>query len=332
MQKTLILGGAGFIGANLIRTLVARGEYPRVLIRSSSSLTALEDILDQIEIFYGDFQDNATLNQVTKDIDVVFHLISTTGPGSKIDSSFDDALSNFLPTIRLVDNCIINKVKKIIYASSGGTVYGEPQIIPIPEEHPLQPKSVYGQSKLTIENFLNFYLRSMALDINIMRISNPFGIGQNPLKSQGIISVALNCAYSDRVLQLYGNGEAIRDYIYIDDVVEAMILAAQKTGSSIVNVSSGIGYSVRDIVQTVEDVSGRIIRKEFIPARTSDVDVSILSNKRAFEIYGWTPQVGIEEGITRLAQKIKEKMNLQLNSRGDCRHRKDIMVLNSCHS
>jgi len=163
----------------------------------------------------------------------------------------------------------------------------------------------------------------MALDINIMRISNPFGLGQNPLKAQGIISVALNCAYSDQVLQLYGNGEAIRDYIYIDDVVEAMILAAQKTGSSIVNVSSGIGYSVRDIVQTVEDVSGRIIRKEFIPARTSDVDVSILSNKRAFEIYGWTPQVGIEEGITRLDKKIKEKMSLELNSRDDCRDRKD---------
>lgn len=332
MQKTLILGGTGFIGGNLIRTLVARGEYPRVLIRSSSSLAALEDILDRIEIFYGDFQDNATLHQATKDIDVVFHLISTAGPSSKIDSSFDDALSNFLPTIRLLENCIINKVKKIIYASSGGTVYGEPKIIPIPEEHPLQPKSVYGQSKLTIENFLNFYVRSMALDINIMRISNPFGLGQNPLKVQGIISVALNCAYSDRVLQLFGNGEAIRDYIYIDDVVEAMILAAQKAGSSIVNVSSGIGYSVRDIVQTVENVSGRIIRKEFIPARTSDVDVSILSNKRAFEIYGWTPLVGIEEGITRLDNKIKEKMSLELNSRGDCRYGKDIMALKSCYS
>ena len=111
-----------------------------------------------------------------------------------------------------------------------------------------------------------------------------------------------------------------------------MILAAQKAGSSIVNVSSGIGYSVRDIIQTVENVSGRIIRKEFIPARTSDVDVSILSNKRAFEIYGWTPLVGIEEGITRLDNKIKEKMSLELNSRGDCRYGKDIMALKSCYS
>lgn len=329
MQKSLILGGAGFIGGNLVRTLVARGERPRVLIRSSSSLAVLEDVLDRIEVFYGDFQDNAVLHQATKDIDVVFHLISTTGPSSKIDSSLDDALTNFLPTIRLVDNCIANGVKKIVYASSGGTVYGEPQIIPIPEEHPLQPKSVYGQSKLTIENLLNFYVRAMALDINVLRISNPFGPGQNPLKAQGIIAVALNCAYSDRVLQLYGKGEAIRDYIYVDDVIEAMILAAQKTGSSIVNVSSGTGYSVRDIVQTVEDVSGRIIRKEFIPTRTSDVDVSILCNKRAFEIYGWTPKVGIEEGLSRLVQTMREKMSL--TSVGNCRCEDKIMALSSCH-
>jgi UDP-glucose 4-epimerase len=307
MQRKLILGATGFIGGNLVRTLVARGEYPRILVRPNSSLSFFADISDRIEIVYGDFQDKESLHDATKNIDVIFHFISTTSPSSPMGSSLDDAFSNLLPTIHLVESAMANGVKKIVYTSSGGTVYGEPQIIPIPEEHPLLPKSVYGQSKLTIENFLNFYARSTTLDVNILRISNPFGAGQNPLKAQGIIAVAMNCAYSNQVLKLYGKGEAVRDYLYIDDVTEALILAAQKPGSSIVNISSGIGYSVRDIVQAVEEVSGRIIKKEFIPARSSDVSVSILSNRRAFEIYGWSPKNGLYEGLARLHEMRKIK-------------------------
>ncbi len=308
MQRSLILGATGFIGGNLVRSLVARGESPRILIRRTSSLYFLEDILDQIEIVYGDFQNNAVLCEATKDIDVIYHLISTTYPSSTLENSYDDVISDFSSTVRLVENSIANGVKKIVYASSGGTVYGEPKIIPIPEDHPLLPKSVYGQSKLSIENYLNFHARLMTLDVNILRISNPFGPGQNPAKAQGIVAVALNCAYSSQVLKLYGNGEAIRDYLYIDDVSEALILAAQKPGSSIVNISSGIGYSVRDIVEAVEEVSGRIIIKEFIPARSSDVSISILSNQHAFDVYGWTPKTDLKEGIFKFDQTIREKM------------------------
>ena len=310
MQRSLILGATGFIGSNLVRSLVAKGEFPRIFIRTTSSLSFLEDILDRIEIVYGDFHDNAALCRATKDIDVIYHLISTTYPSSTLATSYDDAVSDFSSTVRLVENSLANGVKKIVYASSGGTIYGEPKITPIPEEHPLVPKSVYGQSKLTIENYLNFHAQLRTLDVNILRISNPFGPGQNPAKAQGIIAVALNCAYSSQVLKLYGNGEAIRDYLYIDDVSEALILAAQKPGSSIVNISSGMGYSVRDIVEAIEEVSGRIILKEFIPARSSDVSVSILSNQRAFEIYGWTPKVSFKEGLFRFDQVMREKMSL----------------------
>lgn len=325
MQRSLILGATGFIGGNLVRSLVARGESPRILIRRTSSLSFLEDILDRIEIVYGDFQDNAALCEATKHIDVIYHLISTTSPSSTLGNSYDAVLSDFLSTVRLVENSLVNGVKKIVYASSGGTVYGEPQITPIPEDHPLLPKSVYGQSKLSIENYLNFHARLMTLDVNILRISNPFGPGQNPAKAQGIIAVALNCAYSSRVLKLYGNSEAVRDYLYIDDVSEALILAAQKPGSSIVNISSGMGYSVRDIVETIEEVSGRIILKEFIPARSSDVSVSILSNQRAFEIYGWTPKVGLKEGLFRFDKMMREKMTL--TPVGNCLYKNKMSTL-----
>ncbi len=308
MAKYLILGGAGFIGGNLTRELVVRGERPKIFTRSSFSVSNLEDVIDDIDIIYGDFMDDVALRNATKGIDTVFHMISTTFPSMTIESSVYDVFSNLLPTIRLVEACIANGVKRIVYASSGGTIYGEPQVTPIPEEHPLMPKSAYGQSKLTIENYLNFYARSTQLEINVLRISNPFGPGQNSWRVQGIIGVSFGCAYNKRLLKIYGKGEAVRDYIYIDDVIEAMLLAAENSGSSIVNISSGIGHSVMDIVQSVEEVTGRTIRKEFIPDRPGDVRVNVLANKRAYEIYGWSPKVEFKDGLFRTQQQIRKKI------------------------
>ncbi len=308
MTKYLILGGAGFIGSNLARSLIARGESPRIVNRPSFSISNIEDILDQSEVLYGDMMDDVLLRRATKDIDVVFHLISTTFPSMTIESSVYDVLSNLLPTIRLVESCLANGVKKIVYASSGGTIYGEPQTTLITEDHPLTPKSAYGQSKLTIENYLNFYARSTALEINVLRISNPFGPGQKLLGVQGIVAVAMGCAYYDRALKIYGEGQSVRDYLYIDNVVEAITLAADQPGSSIVNISSGAGHSVMEVIQAVEAVSGKTIRKEFIPDRPGDVKVNILSNQRAHEIYGWTPKIELQEGLLRTWQYIEQKL------------------------
>ncbi len=309
MAKSLILGGAGFLGGNLARALVKQGEYPKVFARPSFSVSTIEDILDSVEVIRGDFMDDVAIRKATKDVDTVFHLISTTFPSMTIESSVYDVMSNLLPTIRLVEICLANQVKKVVYGSSGGTVYGEPQVIPTPEHHSLMPTSAYGQSKLTIENYLNFYARSTELDVNVLRISNPYGPGQNQLRVQGIIAVAMGCAYHNRVLKIYGQGEAIRDYLYVDDVTEALLLAAETVGSSIINVSSGVGHSVMEIVETVEKISGRTIQKEFIPARLGDVKVNILDNTRAFEIYGWRPKVEFQDGLHRTWQWITKKVN-----------------------
>lgn len=304
MANYLILGGAGFIGGNLARALVARGERPRILTRSSSSLSNLEDILDSIEIVYGDFMDDVALRKTLREIDVVFHLISTTFPNTTIESSVYDVFSNLIPTIRLIELCIISGIKKVVYASSGGTIYGNPQKIPITEDHPLKPKSIYGQSKLTIENYLNFYARSTELDVNVLRISNPFGPGQKLLGVQGIIAVAMGCLYYGRSLKIYDGGEPVRDYIYISDVIDALIVASQKSGSSIVNISSGIGRSVIQVIRAIEEVSGQEIKKEFVAPRPGDVKVNILSNKLAYQIYDWYPKVEFKKGVSNTWQQI----------------------------
>ncbi len=308
MTNYLILGGSGFIGGNLARGLVAKGHRPKIFTRSSSSITNIEDILDRVDIVYGDFMDDVAVRRATKGIDIVFHFISTTFPSMTIESSVYDVFSNLVPTIRLVEICRENGVSKIVYGSSGGTIYGEPKEIPISESHPLQPQSAYGQSKLTIDNYLNFYARTTELDVNILRISNPFGPGQKLLGVQGIVAVAMGCAYYNRLLKIYGQGESVRDYIYIDDLVDAIILAGEKSGSSLVNISSGIGHSVMEIVQSIEEVSGKKIRKEFIPPRPGDIQVSILSNKLASEMYDWRPIVDFKEGLSMTWAHIVNRM------------------------
>lgn len=299
MKNALILGGAGFIGGNLSRALVKCGISTKIFTRPTASLGRIQDILDGVELIYGDFLDDSVLEEALEGVDTVFHLISTTFPNRKAKSSVYDVLSNLLPTIRLIEMCLEHGVKKIVYASSGGTVYGEPQNDLISETHPLLPKSAYGQSKLTIENYLNFYARTTDIDINILRISNPFGSGQHSWRVQGIVAVAIGCLLNKRALQIYGEGKTIRDYIYIDDVIDAILSIASSPGSSVVNISSGIGYSVLEIVEKIERLTSQVIKKEFIRARPGDVQINVLSNKKAFDLYGWKPRVSIDEGLER---------------------------------
>ena len=299
MSKHLILGGAGFIGSNLAKKLVSEGIRPTIFTRPTSSLINLASILDNVDIIYGDWTDENILSKIIQGANIVYHLITTTFPSSALDSSIYDIQSNLIPTVRLLELCTKFNVQKLIYASSGGTVYGDPQFTPITEEHPLNPRSLYGQSKVTIEKYLQFYARLKSLNVIILRISNPFGSGQKLLGVQGLVAVAMGCVVYNRPISIYGQGEAIRDYIYIEDVVEAIHLSAQNPSlkSAILNISSGQGKSIIEVILAIEKVVGKSITKEFIPSRSGDVNVSILSNDLARETLGWFPSTEFTQAI-----------------------------------
>jgi UDP-glucose 4-epimerase len=161
------------------------------------------------------------------------------------------------------------------------------------------PKSAYGQSKLNIENYLRFYARTTRLDVKILRISNPYGAGQNPYGVQGLVAVAMGCALHDRTLKIFGKGDAVRDYIHIDDVISAMTKVAERPGSVVLNISSGKGLSVLEMVSEIEAVIGHPIKKEHIAPRYGDVNVSVLSSDLARGLYPWSPQVEIQEGLAK---------------------------------
>jgi UDP-glucose 4-epimerase len=294
----LVLGGAGFIGSNLVRAMVAAGDRPRVMGRPSRSLANLGPVLGHVDWRPGDFMDDAVLRDALQGVDTVFHLITTTFPNLRVESSNFDLLSNLLPTIRMLELARELGVRRIVYASSGGTVYGEPQQLPITEDHPLAPKSAYGQSKLTIENYLLFYARTTDLEVSVLRMSNPYGPGQNTLGVQGLIAVAMGCLRDRRAMNVYGDGAAVRDYLYVDDAVDAMLLAAGHP-PALMNVSSGVGHSVNEVLAAVERASGRSLIRAAIPARTADVRANILDNRRAAERLGWQPRIDLDEGLAR---------------------------------
>lgn len=296
LGRVLVLGGAGFIGANLVRALVAQGLRPRVLTRPSRSVASLRRQLGEVDLINGDLMDDVVVRAALTGVDTVFHLVTTTFPNMVVQSSNYDLLSNLLPTIRVLELARELGVRRIVYASSGGTIYGEPLRVPIDEDHPLAPKSPYGQSKLTIENYLSFYGRTTPLEVCILRLSNPYGPGQNPFGVQGLVAVAMGCALDGRPIQVYGEGTAVRDYIYIADVVDAMLRAAVRP-PCVLNISSSTGVAVRALLDAVDRISGRPLRRVGLPARAGDVQANVLDNTRARAWLDWTPATALDDGL-----------------------------------
>jgi UDP-glucose 4-epimerase len=296
--RALVLGGAGFLGSNLVRALVADGQRPRVFTRPSRSGANLRDVFDHIDLVHGDFMDDALLRVALQGVHTVFHLITTTFPNMVIESSNYDLLSNLLPTIRMLELAREAGVRRVVYASSGGTVYGEPAQLPVSEQHELAPTSAYGQSKLTIENYLSFYARTTPLEVRILRVSNPYGPGQNLYGAQGLVAVAMGCVMDSRPLRIFGAGESVRDYVYIDDVVDALMrAAAAPTAPLVLNISSASGRSVNDVIAAVEAASGRCITRTRLEERPGDVRRSVLDNRLALQSLGWATRTGFEEGV-----------------------------------
>lgn len=298
-SKTLVLGASGFLGLNLIRSLIDKGEYPRILVRPGYSFSRLQSMSSHFELRVGDFQDDFVLEQSLEGIETVYHLVTTTFPSTALHSSYYDVSTNLLPTIRLIEASLKHSVSRIVYASSGGTIYGEPLQTPIHEDHPLHPVSAYGQSKYMVESYLNFYARTSKLKVNVLRISNPYGEEQKPFGFQGIVAAAMNAAHTGEKISIIGDGSAVRDYLYIQDVIQALQIAGNSDSSWVLNISSGIGRSTNEIIATIEKISGKKILREMKPARVGDVQTNILDNRKALEKIGWQPLIGLEEGLRR---------------------------------
>jgi len=304
MQKILITGGCGFIGRNLIEELQKNSNYRiRCLDRVKMSW-----LTDKIEFFEGDFTAIHLLESAFEDCDTVIHLASTTLPKTSNDDPEFDVSTNLVGAIRLLEASVRNHVKKFIFISSGGTVYGIPEKLPVSESHQTNPTCSYGIVKLAIEKYLRLFYKLYKLNTCSVRFANPYGRYQRIDAAQGAISVFCHNAINDIPINVWGDGSVSRDFIYIDDAINALIklIHSDYSGSEI-NIGSGIPVSINQILTHIESELHKKIRVNYFESRKFDVPHICLDIAQARQLLNWTPQISIDNGIARTIQWQKKE-------------------------
>lgn len=280
-----IIGGGGFLGANLAIALKAEGAEVRAFGRTRYFRAPLEGV----RWMGGTLNDSQKLSTLLDGVDVVFHLAGTSTPASAETNRVEDARSSILGTISLLDLCRNLNVNRVVFASSGGTIYGNSPNIPFSESTSPRPISTYGINKLAAEQYFQLYNRSLGMKNVVLRISNPYGPFQHGLKNQGVIPIFLRKALMRERLKIWGDGNVIRDYIFSADVAQAMVAAAQYDGNAAVfNIGSGIGRSLNQVIADLATILSHDIQVDYAPSRGFDVPASVLDCSLARRELGWS--------------------------------------------
>jgi UDP-glucose 4-epimerase len=299
-MRCLILGGGGFIGSFLVDRLLALGHEVRIFERPRVLPYRAFGRGERVEWCVGDFQSAADVGAAVEGRNVVFHLVSTTLPKNSNDDPIYDVETNLVGTLRLLAAAVRCAVKKVVFISSGGTVYGIPDRIPVSEDHRTEPLVSYGIAKLAIEKYLHLYWCMHGLDYRVLRVSNPFGERQRVDTAQGAVAVFLSRALEGKPIEIWGDGSVTRDYVYIADVVDAFVMAMNHDGEPrVFNIGSGEGRSLNELLTTMEQLLGRSVERRYLPARKFDVPANVLDIRRAREVLCWRPQVAFRDGLDR---------------------------------
>lgn len=301
-MKYLVLGGNGFIGSHLVKALCKDGHFVRVFDRSTSGS---ELVSENIEHITGDFTDRFAIAEALAGIDVVYHLISTTVPSTSNLDMVNDIETNLVATLRLLKIMIDVGVNKIVFFSSGGTVYGNPSVNPIPETHQLNPICSYGIVKVAIEKYLFLFNQLHGLEYNILRVSNPYGANQQHYGVQGVIPTFLLKALRNEPITIWGDGTIERDYIYIDDLIDASVKAGKRMHNDVFNIGSGVLISINDIINTIEEVTKKKFEVNKLPQRNFDVQSISLDCLHAKTQLDWMPICELKEGVLENWQWLK---------------------------
>ena len=297
-MRCLVLGGGGFMGSHLSRALLEQGHAVKVFERPNLKPAEALPHDKALEWLEGDFLNQEDVGQAVAGCEIIFHLISTTLPKSSNDNPIYDVESNLISTLHMLEAARKAGVRKVLFASSGGTVYGIPKEVPIEESHPTDPVCSYAISKLAIEKYLHFYHALHGLDYCVLRIGNPYGEGQRPNAAQGAVAVFLDKARHDEVIEVWGDGTVTRDYIYVGDVVQAFLKAMTYSGEHrLFNIGAGEGRSLNELIGAIELLLGRPVARKYTPSRAFDVPVNVLDISLARKLLGWQPQTPFQEGL-----------------------------------
>lgn len=307
-MKILLIGGAGFIGSNLVRTL-DKDKYQVTIIEPNNAFTGRLKGED-VNLLFGSLNDVEFIKEVIEQhgIQIVVHLVSTLIPGSSYEDYKREYKNVIFPTIELMELCA-QKGIRFVYFSSGGTVYGNRNdVLPFEETDPMKPISYYGWSKQMMENSIQFMHRTVGLEYLILRPSNPYGHGQNLYGKQGLVAVAIGKILKGEPVEVWGDGSAVRDYIYIDDLANVFVQLIEKdVKNTTLNIGSGRGYSVNDVLAFLKIVTQQDFKILYQNPRPVDVSSMVLelSNLKQYVDVEFTPFM---DGIKLFYEESKKGM------------------------
>ncbi|MGD7003068.1 NAD-dependent epimerase/dehydratase family protein [Corynebacterium halotolerans] len=313
-MRTLVTGGAGFIGSNLTDLLIAEGHDVVVVdnlsrgklanltsAKETGKLTFLE--ADLLEV---DFEE--LLAEHTPE--VIFHLAAQIDVRESVKDPIHDAETNILATIRIAEAARKNGVRKIVFTSSGGSIYGETDQLPVGEDQPVDPYSQYAASKVSGEIYLNTYRHLYGLECSHIAPANVYGPRQDPHGEAGVVAIFSQRLLNGQPTKVFGDGGNTRDYVFVGDVVRAFYLASGEVGGGErFNIGTSVETSDRQLHSLVAGAAGAADDPEFAPARLGDVPRSCLSHAKATEVLGWRPEISIEEGVRRTVDFFRGEQN-----------------------
>lgn len=297
--NTLVIGGGGFIGAHLVPRLIAAGRHVTVVGRNEKPLYALPNEAAYVS---GDFNQFDLIDGLLDRHEEVVHLAYATVPNTSFDNPLADLLQNLPSTVQLFSE-VAARGGRLVLISSGGTVYGEAARLPIQEDHPTNPISPYGVTKLTLEKYAHLYAITHGLKVICVRPGNAYGVGQRPYVGQGFVPTAMASSLRGQPIKIFGQQGTIRDYIYVSDLVAGIVSVLEHGQlSETYNLGSGVGRSNLEVIHSMTPLihqAGCKVRVEHLPERVFDVRANVLDSSKLQEHTGWKPEVEFLDGLIR---------------------------------
>ena len=305
-SKVLVTGGAGFIGSHLVDRLVQEGFRVATL---DNLRTGRRENVHPEAAFYDTDLCSSDLEQVFRQEkpDIVFHLAAQTSVIRSLENPEDDARANALGTANLVQRCIEHGVQRVVYSSTGGAMYGEPQHLPCREDHPIAPLAPYGVSKYGGELYLSCFASMADLKYTVLRYGNVYGPRQDPYGEAGVVAIFSKRMLDGAEVIVYGDGAQERDFIYVGDIIEANVLALNEQKNEVYNIGTGEGGSVNTIFEELARLTGYDRAPRHDPPRAGEVYKVYLDVAKARRDLGWAPSVSLKSGLALTVQYFRDR-------------------------
>ena len=308
MNQILVVGGNGFIGSHLVNSLAS--SHPNAVTVLDLYPRSYDAIPEGVSFIQGSLSDTNLVRRILmdRDIRIVYHVAWVGIHETATRNPVADAELNLMPAISLLEACREANVTRVIFISSGGTVYGLPKSYPIAEDHPTNPINAYGITKLAVEKYLQMYHHLYGLEYVIFRPSLPYGPRQNPHRRQGAVTVFVDRALLGEPVTIFGDGTILRDYFYIEDMVRALVaaLTCPFSPDAIFNLAGDQGYTLNQLVQIIGETLNLKVNVKYEPARKIDAPELRLDISAALKRLDWHPTTTLSEGITLTAAWIRE--------------------------